>query len=99
MLKHGHSLQAWADVAREECRLVNERTEKLQAAQAAHEAAKKRAKDAEKAARDAKHFARDSLKLLDDPPPAVCRYVYVPKRPLTMMNSLRVSMHDYRLQW
>lgn len=39
-------LQAWVNTAREEWKVVNGRNEKLQAAEAVHEAAKKRAKDA-----------------------------------------------------
>lgn len=44
--KDKSTMQAWVDVAREENGVVNERAEKLAAAEAAHEAAKKRAKDA-----------------------------------------------------
>jgi hypothetical protein len=40
------TLQAWVNTAREEWKVVNGRNEKLQAAEAVHEAAKKRAKDA-----------------------------------------------------
>jgi hypothetical protein len=38
--------QAWVNAAREEWKAVNERAERLQAAEATLEAAKKRAKDA-----------------------------------------------------
>ena len=51
------TLQAWVNTAREEWKVVNGRNEKLQAAEAVHEAAKKRAKDAVRLATSTRHLA------------------------------------------
>lgn len=50
-------VQAWVNTTREEWKVVNGRTEKLQAAEAVHEAAKKRAKDAVRLATFTRHCA------------------------------------------